>query len=91
MYKHACGHHQCVRLPDSVRRVVSFLLSELVECVVNGAAYLVTDLSKLLAKGESSSALIPVLIPLTPIQLISCKEEDTKGQREEERDSVNCL
>lgn len=89
MCKCACGHHQCVHLPDSVGWVISFLLSELVECVIDGAAYLVTDLSELFTKGESSSALIPVLIPLTPIQLISWKEEHIKGQREKEQDFVN--
>lgn len=57
-------------LPDSVGWVISFLLSELVECVVDGAAYLVTYLPELLAKRKSSSAFIPILIPLTPIQLI---------------------
>lgn len=74
MFKGACG--KC--LPDSVGWVVSFLLSKLVERVVDGAAYLVTDLSQLFTKGESSSALIPVLIPLTPIQLISWQDEDKK-------------
>lgn len=57
-------------LPDSVGRVVTFLLSELVERVVDGAADLVADFSELLAERKSSSAFVPVLIPLTPIQLI---------------------
>ena len=76
--------HDChaVRLPDSVGWVVSFLLPELVNCVVDGASYLVTDLSELLAEGESSSALVPVLVPLTPIHLISWIEGDRKVQWE---------
>lgn len=56
--------------PDSLGGIVSLLLPELVECVVDGAADFVTDFSELLAEGERSSALIPVLVPLTPIQLV---------------------
>jgi len=75
-----------VCLPDSVGRVISLLLPELVECVVDGAADLLTDLSELLAEGEGSSALVPVLIPLTTIQLIGWKEEHRKAERERERE-----
>lgn len=82
----ALGYCQLVQSPDSVGGVISFLLPELVECVVNGAAYFVTDLSELLTKGESSSAFIPVFIPLTAIQLISWRKK-TRETEKRQKDS----
>jgi len=60
-------YSQLVRLqPESIRRVVSVLLPEAADGVVDGAADFVADLAQLLAEGERAFVPLPVVVPLPP-------------------------